>query len=212
MTILITVIHVIVCLFLIAVVLLQSGKSGDLAAAFGGQGSQTAFGPRGAASVLSRATTWSAIIFMLTSITLSIYAARKTGPTSVLSGVKATQTKSQPATPLRPRRRQFRRTRRQRRNKGRAGLRVTRNQQCILTFLRTCHLTSDLPLRPFLQERILFPFRSDGRFRAVPRNHDRLIRQSQHAVVQRAHDLLERSSGEIGSSNAAGEQRVAGNQ
>ena len=97
MTILITVIHVIVCLFLIAVVLLQSGKSGDLAAAFGGQGSQTAFGPRGAASVLSRATTWSAIIFMLTSITLSIFAARKSGPTSVFSGVKAPQTKSQPA-------------------------------------------------------------------------------------------------------------------
>ena len=99
MTILITIIHIIVCLFLIAVVLLQSGKSGDLAAAFGGQGSQTAFGPRGAASVLSRATTWSAIIFMLTSITLSIFAARKTGPTSVLSGVKTSQTKSQPATP-----------------------------------------------------------------------------------------------------------------
>jgi preprotein translocase subunit SecG len=98
MTILITIIHVIVCLFLIAVVLLQSGKSGDLAAAFGGQGSQTAFGPRGAASVLSRATTWSAIIFMFTSITLSIYAARKTGPTSVLSGVKTTQTKTQPVT------------------------------------------------------------------------------------------------------------------
>lgn len=99
MTILITIIHVIVCLFLIAVVLLQSGKSGDLAAAFGGQGSQTAFGPRGAASVLSRATTWSAIIFMLTSITLSIYAARKTGPTSVLSGVKPTQTQTKPVTP-----------------------------------------------------------------------------------------------------------------
>lgn len=99
MTILITIIHVIVCLFLIAVVLLQSGKSGDLAAAFGGQGSQTAFGPRGAASVLSRATTWSAIIFMLTSITLSIYAARKSGPTSVFSGVKPVQTKSQSATP-----------------------------------------------------------------------------------------------------------------
>lgn len=99
MTILIVVIHVIVCLFLIGVVLLQSGKSGDLAAAFGGQGSQTAFGPRGAASVLSRATTWSAIVFMLTSITLSIFAARKTGPTSVLSGVKPSQTKSQPATP-----------------------------------------------------------------------------------------------------------------
>jgi len=99
MTILITVVHVIVCFFLIAVVLLQSGKSGDLAAAFGGQGSQTAFGPRGAASVLSRATTWSAIIFMVTSITLSIFAARRTGPTSVLSGVKPSQTKSQPATP-----------------------------------------------------------------------------------------------------------------
>ncbi len=88
-TVLITVVHVFVCFFLIAVVLLQSGKSGDLAAAFGGQGSQTAFGPRGAASVLSRATTWSAIIFMLTSITLSIFAARQTGPTSVLSGAKA---------------------------------------------------------------------------------------------------------------------------
>ncbi len=102
MTILITLVHVLVCFFLIAVVLLQSGKSGDLAAAFGGQGSQTAFGPRGAASVLSRATTWSAVIFMLTSITLSIFAARRAGPSSVLSGVKPTQTKSRPATPVAP--------------------------------------------------------------------------------------------------------------
>jgi preprotein translocase subunit SecG len=101
-TVLITIVHVIVCFFLIAVVLLQSGKSGDLAAAFGGQGSQTAFGPRGAASVLSRATTWSAIIFMLTSIILSIFAARRSGPTSVLSGVKAKQTTSQPAAPVAP--------------------------------------------------------------------------------------------------------------
>jgi len=102
MTILITVVHIIVCLFLIAVVLLQSGKSGDLAAAFGGQGSQTAFGPRGAASALSRATTWSAIIFMITSITLSIYASRRAGPSSVLSGVKPGQTNSRPATPATP--------------------------------------------------------------------------------------------------------------
>jgi preprotein translocase subunit SecG len=102
MTILIVIIHVIVCFFLIAVVLLQSGKSGDLAAAFGGQGSQTAFGPRGAASVLSRATTWSAIVFMLTSITLSIFASRRSGPTSVLSGVQPSQTKSQPAKPSSP--------------------------------------------------------------------------------------------------------------
>jgi len=101
-SILITVVHVMVCLFLIAVVLLQSGKSGDLAAAFGGQGSQTAFGPRGAASALSKATTWSAIIFMITSITLSIYASRRTGPSSVLSGVKPGQTNSRPAAPATP--------------------------------------------------------------------------------------------------------------
>ncbi len=98
-TALITVVHVLVCLFLIAVVLLQSGTSGDLAAAVGGQGSQTAVGPRGAATALSKATTWSAIIFMVTSIVLSIYASRRTGPSSVLSGVKPTQTKSQPAAP-----------------------------------------------------------------------------------------------------------------
>ncbi len=99
MTILITIIHVAACLFLIAVVLLQSGKSGDLAAAFGGQGSQTAFGPRGAATALSKATTWTAVIFMVTSMVLSIYASRKTGPSSVLSGVKPSQTKSQPVAP-----------------------------------------------------------------------------------------------------------------
>src|SRR6202142_3779166 len=90
---------IVVCFFIIVVVLLQSGKSGDISAALGGQGSQTAFGPRGAASALSRATTWSAIIFMVTSITLSIFAARRTGPTSVFSGVKQNQTKSQPVTP-----------------------------------------------------------------------------------------------------------------
>ena len=101
-TYLITVVHVIVCLFLIGVVLLQSGKSGDLAAAFGGQGSQTAFGPRGAATALSKATTWSAIIFMLTSIFLSIYVAKKGGPSSVLSGVKTTQQQQQPAKPATP--------------------------------------------------------------------------------------------------------------
>jgi preprotein translocase subunit SecG len=94
---LITVVHVIVCFFIIVVVLLQSGKSGDISAAFGGQGSQTAFGPRGAASALSRATTWSAVAFMVTSITLSIYASKHGGPTSVLQGVKSQPTKTQPA-------------------------------------------------------------------------------------------------------------------
>src|SRR6266516_4341926 len=98
MTTLITIVHVFVCLFLIIVVLLQSGKSGDISAAFGGQGSQTAFGPRGAASALSKATTWSAVAFMITSITLSVYASRRTGaPGSVLQGVKSQPVKTQPA-------------------------------------------------------------------------------------------------------------------
>jgi preprotein translocase subunit SecG len=94
---LIVVVHVVVCLFLIAVVLLQSGKSADIAAAFGGQASQTAFGPRGAATALSRATTWSAIIFMVTSIALSVLLVRR-GPASVLQDVKApAQTQQKPA-------------------------------------------------------------------------------------------------------------------
>lgn len=100
MIVLITIIHIIVCFFIIIVVLLQSGSAGDISAAFGGMGSQTAFGPRGAASALGRATTWSAVIFMVTSIVLSIFVVRRAGaPTSVLSNVKTSQTKSQPATP-----------------------------------------------------------------------------------------------------------------
>ena len=97
---LITIIHVLVSLFLIVVVLLQSGKSGDIAAAFGGMGSQTAFGPRGAATALSKATTWSAVIFMITSITLSIFVVRRSGQSpSVLSNIKSDTTKTQPAKP-----------------------------------------------------------------------------------------------------------------
>jgi preprotein translocase subunit SecG len=61
---------VINCLFLIIVVLLQSGKAADIAGAFGGAGSQTAFGPRGAATVLSRATTWCAVMFMVCALAL----------------------------------------------------------------------------------------------------------------------------------------------
>ena len=92
-------VHILVCFFIIIVVLLQSGKSGDISAAFGGQGSQTAFGPRGAASALSRATTWSAVAFMITSITLSVLVSRRGGPASVLQGVKSQPVKTQPATP-----------------------------------------------------------------------------------------------------------------
>lgn len=94
---LIVAVHIIVCFFIIIVVLLQSGKSGDISAAFGGQGSQTAFGPRGAASALSKATTWSAVAFMVTSIVLSVYATRRGGATSVLQGIKSQPVKTQPA-------------------------------------------------------------------------------------------------------------------
>jgi preprotein translocase subunit SecG len=82
------VVHVVVCLFLIMVVLLQSGKSADIAAAFGGQGSQTAFGPRGAATALSKATTLSAVIFMVTTIALSVMALNRR-PTSALEKISA---------------------------------------------------------------------------------------------------------------------------
>jgi preprotein translocase subunit SecG len=81
-------VHIVVCLFLIGVVLIQQGRSADLAGAFGGQGSQTAFGPRAAANVLTRLTTWSAIIFMCTSVALVVLYVRSSGPHSVLEGVK----------------------------------------------------------------------------------------------------------------------------
>ncbi len=79
MIILFTIIHVIVCLFLVIVVLLQSGKAADLAGAFGGMGSQTAFGPRGAATVLSKATTIAAGLFMVTSLSLAVLYTRAGG-------------------------------------------------------------------------------------------------------------------------------------
>jgi preprotein translocase subunit SecG len=91
MLILLVILHVIVCLFLIGVVLIQQGKSADLAGAFGGQGSQTAFGPRGAANLLTRLTTYSAIIFMLTSIGLTIMMSRATTHRSVLSDLPSSQ-------------------------------------------------------------------------------------------------------------------------
>jgi preprotein translocase subunit SecG len=100
MIILLTIIHVVVCIFLVIVVLLQSGKAADLAGAFGGMGSQTAFGPRGAATVLSKATTIAAGLFMVTSLTLAIMATRNAGTgSSVLERQKrAVQKNAAPAT------------------------------------------------------------------------------------------------------------------
>src|SRR3954454_1997239 len=82
MTILLTIVHVFVCIFLVIVVLLQSGKAADLAGAFGGMGSQTAFGPRGSATVLSKATTIAAALFMVTSLSLAILATRNASASS----------------------------------------------------------------------------------------------------------------------------------
>ncbi len=76
MIIFLTIVHVLVCFLLIAVVLLQSGKAADLAGAFGGMGSQTTFGPRGAATLLTKATTIGAGLFMVTSLSLAVLQSR----------------------------------------------------------------------------------------------------------------------------------------
>ena len=92
--------HIIICALLIVVIMLQSGEAADLAGAFGGAGSQTAFGPRGAATFLSKATTWCAIMFMLTSMALTMHqnsAVASTG-SSVLQQFSKTS-KSAPAVP-----------------------------------------------------------------------------------------------------------------
>lgn len=85
---------VINCMVLIVVVLLQSGKAADLAGAFGGAGSQTAFGPRGAANVLSKATTWCAIMFMVCALALVLRTDK-----AVEQGGSVLQKVSQPAKP-----------------------------------------------------------------------------------------------------------------
>jgi preprotein translocase subunit SecG len=95
--------HVLVCFVLVIVIMLQSGNAADLAGAFGGAGSQTAFGPRGAATFLSHATTWCAIIFMMTSLTLSV----KREPSSALSSTGSILEQTQkagtaPAIPAKP--------------------------------------------------------------------------------------------------------------
>jgi len=81
---LITALHFIVCLILILVVLLQSGKGADLAGAFGGGATQTAFGSRGPASFLAKLTTGAAVVFMITSIVLALMVVQPEGAKSVL--------------------------------------------------------------------------------------------------------------------------------
>ncbi|MDE3109314.1 MAG: preprotein translocase subunit SecG [Acidobacteriota bacterium] len=81
--------HVLVCFILVVVIMLQSGTAADLAGAFGGAGSQTAFGPRGATTFLSRATTWCAIFFMMTSMALAV---KRAGPNAASIGSILEQT------------------------------------------------------------------------------------------------------------------------
>jgi preprotein translocase subunit SecG len=92
-----TIVHIVVCLVLIGIILLQPGTGADLAGAFGGQGSQTAFGPRGTVNVLTKVTTWLAIIFAITSIGLTVMVARHGSGHSVLSGIQSSTTHSAPA-------------------------------------------------------------------------------------------------------------------
>ncbi len=78
MSILLVIIHIIVCLALIMIVLLQTGKGADMGAAFGGGSSQTLFGSTGASTFLSKATTVAAVVFMLTALALAYLSTHKT--------------------------------------------------------------------------------------------------------------------------------------
>ena len=97
MVTLLTIFHVIVCIFLILVVLLQQGKGADWAGAFGGGGTQTAFGARGHGTVLSKATTAAAILFMITSLALTILISAPGGSSVIREGAKQKQQQQVPA-------------------------------------------------------------------------------------------------------------------
>lgn len=99
MTILLTLLHIAVAFVLILVVLLQTGKRADLAGAFGGGGSQTAFGARGAATLLSKVTTWSAGIFMATSLGLSLLGSGSGGGSESVLDSAPPPASSAPASP-----------------------------------------------------------------------------------------------------------------
>jgi preprotein translocase subunit SecG len=91
---LVEILYVAVCLVLMLVILLQQGKGGDIASAFGGGSSQAAFGARSGATVLSRATTIAAVLFIVGALALGLIGQR--GPGSVIGG-RAPAQQSQPA-------------------------------------------------------------------------------------------------------------------
>lgn len=97
MSLLLIIIHVVVCVALIMIVLLQTGKGADMGAAFGGGGSQTLFGSTGASTFLSKATTVAAIVFMLTSLALAYLSSHRT-PESIMQDTPAPVQQQAPAT------------------------------------------------------------------------------------------------------------------
>ena len=90
---LLTIVHVVVCLFLVGIVLLQHGKGADIGATFGGS-SQSLFGTEGPLPLLNKITTAVAVIFMLTSVTLA-YISSQSSSSSVMSGVSVSQPAAQ---------------------------------------------------------------------------------------------------------------------
>lgn len=91
-----TVVHVVACIFLVIVVLLQSGKGAEVGAVLGGAGSQTVFGGSGGATFLSKLTVWVAVIFMLTSLGLTAFSG-KAGSSSVMKGIAPPPIEEAPA-------------------------------------------------------------------------------------------------------------------
>ncbi|MHB8123781.1 MAG: preprotein translocase subunit SecG [Desulfuromonadaceae bacterium] len=102
MTIALTILHVIVSLFLIAVVLLQSGKGAEMGASFGSSGSQSVFGAGGGTSFLSKLTTSAAIVFMLTSLTLAFISGQPSSSSMMSGKGKSVATPVAPAVPAQP--------------------------------------------------------------------------------------------------------------
>ena len=102
MSILLIIIHIIVCIALIMIVLLQTGKGADMGAAFGGGSSQTLFGSTGASTFLSKATTAAAIIFMVTSLGLAYLSGHRTGESIVTDTPAPVESQAAPDTAAPP--------------------------------------------------------------------------------------------------------------
>ncbi len=96
----ISIVHILVCLFLILIVLLQTGKGADIGAAFGGGSSQTLFGSAGPGGFLTKITTGVAVVFMITSIGLAYMYSHRTGTSAVREQPARTTPKPLPPPPV----------------------------------------------------------------------------------------------------------------